>query len=917
MTRGTVVARRAVSAGVAVLIGAGTLMTGVAASTSPVVDDAYGGSAATKQGTGRFEDLTVTVDKTTNLSNESVDVSWQWTGDDPGSRATPGTGYPYNFMQVFQCWGDGTEGADGPPREQCQFGGNWAPSSDYFNLTPQSGQWFDTGYLVSRTVSRAVNQRPDPLEEVEGAPYRYDAAVENSGVVPMRAAPVALGDVPRQVTSPITNVYFDRALTNEVSVAQTSAAGSGSTSIELHTRFESSFVGCGDRVEIDREGEAVVRPCYLVVVPRDNVEVNGARLPALGQFRAGAMLGSSPLSLSNWQNRIVFPLDFLPLREPCQLGAVERSIVGQEALSTAFLAWQSKLCSNGLPLFYASVVDDIARSSAIGNRPLLQVVTDPVPPGSAPTADDLVYAPVGVSGLTVAFFIERQYNSTTRPAELQSYDGSRATQLNLTPRLVAKLLTQSYGASVFSNGAPDYLLGDDIPASLVRDPEFRAANTPADREIDLLTDIANVSGSDKEFSTLLLPFTSSDAVRGLWTWILADDDAAAFLDGKPDEYGMTVNPNHRGLERYVGADGRPRVNIERFDQPCKTVGVGAASGEEGPICNGDANPTTQTFGETARLASRGQPLGSESLEKNATTGAIRVSRPSPQFPGQRTMLALTTTASAARLGLSTASLQNASGDFVAPTVASMTAAVSLAEPTGVRGVKRIDPAEVVGDAYPLTSFSYAVTNPALLDTGARNDYAAVIDYAATDGQVQGIRPGDLPPGYAPLPEADRDLAVSNAAAIRNYRAPAATTPTPSPTATTAATTAAAAAGTTSQSTDSGFAVPAPFRAVPQPTAAAPLPAASPLPVLGPPLPDAVPPAARPVALARTSATTQATDVALRLILPVFLALGVVAALMGGGFVLFGKGGVLAPGRPATPQSSPPQSPPPQSPPPPG
>ena len=52
--------------------------------------------------------------------------------------------------------------------------------------------------------------------------------------------------------------------------------------------------------------------------------------------------------------------------------------------------------------------------------------------------------------------------------------------------------------------------------------------------------------------------------------------------------------------------------------------------------------------------------------------------------------------------------------------------------------------------------------------------------------------------------------------------------------------------------------------------------------------------------ARTSTTTPAVGVALRRILPVVLSVGVVAALMGGGFVLFGMGGLLARGTPTAP-----------------
>ena len=886
---------RAVAAAVlAAGLVAATFSTAVDASAAaPAVADPYAGSAQTKPGTGRFADLSVTVAKTTNLTNEAVDVTWQWGGDNPGQNATPGTGYARNIMQVFQCWGDGTEGADGPPREQCQFGGNWNPSSDYFNVTPQSGSWFDTGYLVSRTVSRGNSQRPDPMEESAGAPYRFDATVENSGIVPMRAAPVRVGAAPVEVTSATTNVFFDRTITNEVPVARTSTDGSGRTSIEMHTGQESPFLNCGQRLGVNPRGAPIARPCYLVVVPRDDVEVTGDTLPAPGRFRAFEMLGSSPLSASNWQDRIVFPLEFLPLRETCELGEVERSIIGQESLATAFLAWQSVLCRNALPLFYVSTTDDLARSNAVGSRPLLSVVSDPVSPQIQPPRGNLTYAPVGLSGVTIGFFIERRYPAgSLTPPELLAVNGSRATQMNLTPRLVAKLVTQSYGASVFSNDAPDYLLEDNIPSSLITDPEFTQVNTPADGEVDPLTDIANVSGDAKEFSTLLMPSERSDSVRQLWEWILADEDASAFLAGEPDDFGMTVNPNFEGVAKFLAEDGGPRSDFPALDESCKLVSNGPGLLPESRLCNSDANPSAVTFDRGAVLASRGQPLGSESKQTNGTTGVVSVQRPQPQFPGQRTMLALTTTASAARVGLATASLQNASGDFVAPTTASMTAAVDVASETGVPGVRRISPADVTDDAYPLTSFSYAVTNPALLDQGARDDYAAVIEYAATDGQVPGIRPGDLPDGYAPLPAAERQLALANAAAIRNYRDPVTASASPTTAATVTAAKAAASTPAATRAAGPLFGPVAP--ALPRSPAAAPLPGVTVPPVVTDAPPAAVePPVAQPVALSGLSRRTDPTDVALRFILPIVLGVGLLAALVGGAFVLFGKGGMLA------------------------
>ena len=48
----------------------------------------------------------------------------------------------------------------------------------------------------------------------------------------------------------------------------------------------------------------------------------------LAQMNITDALASSPLSQSNWDNRIVVPLEFQPVDEPCPLGAPERPLIG-------------------------------------------------------------------------------------------------------------------------------------------------------------------------------------------------------------------------------------------------------------------------------------------------------------------------------------------------------------------------------------------------------------------------------------------------------------------------------------------------------------------------------------------------------------------------------------------------------------
>lgn len=746
-------------------------------------DPALSDSAVTKSGVGRFADLDVTVGKTKALGNEAVKVSWKWTDADPGRHATDAaTSWNFNYFSVFQCWGDG---ASGPDREQCQFGGQ-------FNQTGQGGtnqRLFpfqpdpDKQWALSRVVSpvdvfgHTIAESTDPLEYSDG-PHGYPVkrptpGVVQPGIVPMHASPTTASPDGETVTSIETGAFFDIFGTNEVPLARTNADGSGQTFFETQTAFESQFLGCGARLRENPDGSADARKCWLVVVPRDSIDVGGRDVRALSGSKQA--LFSSPLSLSNWGNRITFPLDFEPVRQPCALGGVERPVVGHESLSVAVSSWQDPLCAGGQGYFYASTTDDIARSTASSSLPKLSVVTDPLPPDAvSPAQGSLVYAPLAASGVSISFFIERVYSASagvTDPKYLP-FNGTRVEQLNLTPRLVAKLLTQSYRYSgVIIDGGPAHLA--KAPLSLIDDPDFLAVNkfTTPTGEPDLPRDLGHLSNQRDSLARIFVTSDDSDAVRLVWAWILADPEAQAFLAGTPDPYGMTINPFYKGVDKFEDR-GVPRSSIARLDNVCINASVPSDNGSGTrlvPVCPLDAAPFVNSFNAGAALAGRGLENGFQSFTNES--GVLKPGRPSPQLVGKRALIALTDTPSSQRRGLVAASLRNAAGEFVAPTTATMSIALSQAVEAPTAGVLRVPIEKVKDGGYPLTRISYGVTNPAKLDQAARDDYAAFTAFAATDGQIAGTRPGQLPIGYAPLPRALRIQGLVASEKIRTATAP--------------------------------------------------------------------------------------------------------------------------------------------------
>ena len=700
--------RRLVSILLALLLSvAVTSILPSAASASAAAGPAPSDSAVTVSGKGDFSNLKVTVDQTRNLVNQAVAVSW--TG---GAPTAPLGAFGVNYLQIMQCWGDDPAG---PDRAQCQYGGLDSQSS------PSAGD-----FVRTRQVTSGSNL-VDPEETLKGP-----AGSPDNAFVPFWAV-----GRPKP-TGPATSDrsdFFDSQVTNEIPLARTHADGAGQELVEVETVRQAAGLGCGDPVT---SGEVTAgRSCWLVIVARGNHEVDGSTRTAQS---TSDYLASSPLSQSNWDNRIVVPLEFQPVGQACPIGAPERQVIGHELAVDAVGSWQPALCAGGGALYsYTQLSDDVTRSQVLGgSSPGLALVTNPIPPDQVPTDHPLVYAPVGLSGLTIAFNIEHQPPPTAPNGDLQ-LNGVRFTSMKLTPRLVAKLLTQSYQGAVV--GPPDYLKNN--PSGLTVDPEF----------LDLNPEYKGFASSTTP-PDALVQLGSSDLTSLLWSWVQADPDARAFLAGSPDPVGMVVNPNNKDLTL-------PTSVLPRNDQSC--IDNTLSNGVTGKICTLDAHPFTTDMHDAGRSASRGDTQAKTIV---LGPGNTPVSQPvGRQAPGQRALLAVVDTATATRYGLPTAQLRNAAEQFVAPTPESLLAGEAAMKPSAVPGVLASDPGATDPGSYPLTALSYAVTAPSTLDAATGKDYAALLRYAVGPGQQSGTAPGQLPLGMVPLPDALKTQTIAAAATI--------------------------------------------------------------------------------------------------------------------------------------------------------
>lgn len=683
-------------------------------------------SAVTKKVTGGpFDGLAVTVAKTNNLVNEVVEVNWS------GGRPTEPLANTFfrNFLQLMQCWGDDPAG---PKPEQCQYGASIA-------LDQMPGG----GALASRQL-RSAALPVDPAEKHPGT-YLPFAAADGTEV----------GGIFEELSS-----MFDAQSSNEVAGGATRTDGKGQEFFEVHTAAEAPGLGCGRLVGAGK----TPRSCWLVVVPRSDVEVDGSIRQGTGG-RPESRLQSSPLSASNWANRIVFPLGFQPIGGACTQGGTLLPVLGHESTTEAITRWQQSLCAaTGAAFDLSQLNDGAARAALAGPEPGLTVLSSP--PASPPSRGAAVYAPIAVSGLGFAYVIETRTFPDDPPEVLQR-TAQRITDLRLTPRLVAKLLSQSYQGGVPK--LPDAMKAN--PYRMEDDPEFRQLNPFMEK--------INKQASNSVW-TVITPLTPSDATRMVWRWIAADEKARQFLSGAPDEHKMVVNPEWKAAN--LGADNfaplRVLDSFPKLDQACKDeVRDTHGTVTEGVLCPADAFPYANDMHEAVLSATRGDTLAKNSWDGFANPPVYK--KGPAQRKGTRGIMVVSDTATAARYNVPMAALQNANGKFVKPDPANLLANVRALKPSATPGVLALDPNVKVDAAYPLTMVSYAATVPAALTAAERKAYAGFINYAVGDGQKTGVAPGSLPAGYAPMPKALITTAKTAAAAISNYKAPA-PKPTPKP-----------------------------------------------------------------------------------------------------------------------------------------
>ncbi|HEX4699825.1 MAG TPA: hypothetical protein VH857_10760 [Actinomycetes bacterium] len=789
-------------------------------------------------------DVTVDVSKTAELrGRERIKVQWSGAHPSGGRAANPygETGLAQEYPVVLmQC--RGLDDPALPAAQQMSRSTCWTSTRQERtqSATESAAVWRHDMYATDADRAQKSGATPYP-----DAATCQDVPFLSTHVTPFVAAKGTIYPGCTSETMPPEAAVGASYPPSELA-AFTDLDGTGDANFEVRTDIENESLGCNTKT-----------PCSLVVIPIMGIScMDGDPLcnkfgrfpPGSSNFAAeGVDDAVSPLywwAESNWRNRISIPLTFGLPPAACDVldDRAPTAFYGSELMSQAALQWAPAYCLRKDRFkFQLNRMSDTAAFALMdnGQAPAAMVSGRHPSDGGHPVA----YAPTAVTGFSVSYVIDRPDNA------------GEFTDLRLTPRLLAKLLTQSYPASNLGALHPGL---EKNPLAIDLDPEFQALNPGLDT-------IAREAAA-----TVLALSQSSDVMSTLTSYIAQDQDAMSFIAGKPDPWGMVVNPSYK------------RIALPVAEWPLKDTFVPPSELE----CQKE-NPAVY-LSQVAAPVSYLRTIAEAVLDAwpNVQT---RCDRPTPSDPfklgridrqgiGTRFMLGITSLGDAARFGLRTAALETTAGHYVGPGAASLGAAVAHASAGATGEPFRLDEAALVKDAhaYPGTMLVYTAARTSGLDKPDATKVAQFIRVATTQGQQPGPGNGQLPEGFLPIRDAGVTRPLFAAAASVADEVVAQHKPQSHRPASTGGSGSTAASGTTSPVTSS-----------PPQASTPPLATAKPA---GDPVPEAVPGAAgRSLTVEPATARSVQTPAQIsrtgELLLPLLLLVGLIGGVISGGLRL--------------------------------
>jgi hypothetical protein len=693
-------------------------------------------------GTTETKTVSLTVEQTEDLQpRQRIEVSW--TGARPSQGYSPrtplaeaysNTEYPVALMQ---CRGVDAGSRQIDPRS-CFTTYQLSRYNEGFATFAAPDEYDSAPWLLDRHAT-AADRNPNPAEppgcwdQSAWAAQHYLPFIDAKG----KSWPYCVSIDGTVVTPPESGV--NTPLPAQDQFAWSDASGAGRTYFEVRTKAENASLGCSDTVA-----------CSLVVVPIMGISCDLSATSSTYMRDQCAADGNAPVgpdvqeqyqkdpvvtgaywwSASNWRNRISVPLEFAPPANICDVLDTRSPVdlYGSELLSEAMLQWSPAFCLDPkrFKLRHQRVGEPRAKRQLESGQAVGALVSRP--PGEDP-AKPTVYAPTAISGFAIGYVWDKEVDPATNvsPGEV--------TDLKLTPRLLAKLVTQSYRGD--SRGAAHPTVGAN-PDNLESDPEFRALNPTALSRTGYTGTAALTSIS-----------ADSDVIAEFTRYIDSDPVARAWLDGTPDQWGTRVNPKFRGIQFPV--ETLPLLDDWEFP----TDYFANCTHEAGlRWLNMIANPMA-SLAATSIAGLDAQPSGITVCELDQNLQREVWKRTPRQIVGARRTLVLASLADAEKYKLRKAALQSRPGSFVAPDLGTMRTAMRFTALDKKTGTLPLDYALIRSNeagefAYPGTMLIYTAAVTEGMKAADAEHVAEFMRFSVNEGQQVGEGNGKLPQGYLPI-----------------------------------------------------------------------------------------------------------------------------------------------------------------------
>lgn len=544
-----------------------------------------------------------------------------------------------------------------------------------------------------------------------------------------KAGAVLLGDCylqSRVAGSPVGNEVGYTEPT--IVYGQTSIEGTGSTLFEVRPGRNLPELNCGAE-----------QACELVVLDRTDL--------------GAGFTPSTPLPAG----RAIVPLDFAPQPASCVSATPDVRVIGEESARHGLYEWAVQTCLGDEDLLV-----DYTQSSGPGGQKSffdasadIGVTSQPVPTADIAGARTFAYAPLDATATVVVF---RAFDNVT---------GTPIERMNLSPRLVARLISSSANYNSVPKGPGSYFGNENI----FHDPEFRALN-PGTTHWPTFGAWTPYVRSERH-----------DDAQLLTAWMANDTDARAFLSGQ-DRCGRPMNDfwaADASVPVAAAIDSYPTDKFDNRSANPSATGFRPVQGTETMtrrLFNGIVNAGAVDFvtGVVSDVTVNWEEGSYASFGVTDLGTALAYRLPIAGLVPARTGTTPTITACGPVPGVDLAQTATRTGDPLANPVAVTEATLDsaydklLADP-GKGPAAAFAAATSVAGAYPLARVDYGLVPTKGLTAKKTTDVAAFLDYVADGGQ------DDLPLGLPVLP--DRFVTQTKAAAAA-VRAQTGSTPNPPP-----------------------------------------------------------------------------------------------------------------------------------------